>query len=120
MGAFARTQAATVLAAPRAFTRMVDIPAHETPLQRAAREQEEMAQEAKRLQKLRTPKEQQTVGWFGVSQPQACETSYDCDRPMVCCDLLFTAVCCNGGMMIPTTDPIMQPQAIPIPVERDT
>jgi len=53
--------------------------------------------------------------------PQPCDTSYDCEQPMVCCDLLFASVCCTGGMMIPTTDGNMalQPRAIPIPVEAD-
>ena len=50
---------------------------------------------------------------------EPCETSYDCDAPSVCCDLLFTSVCCDSGLLIPTTDPAMQPRAIPIPVEGD-
>ena len=57
-----------------------------------------------------------------MTMPQQCETSYDCERPDVCCDLLFGSVCCNGGLMIPSKEggvPQMQRQAIPIPVERD-
>jgi len=97
----------------------------ETPMERAAREREEMAQEERRRTQQRQPKQsqKQTGGFLNglfKGSVQACESSYDCDAPMVCCDLLFTSICCDGGMMIPTRpDPILQPQLIPIPVERD-
>jgi len=97
-------------------------PEDETPLQRAARERAEDADKARKLAELRTPAaEQRKGGFLGVSLPTPCETSYDCERPEVCCDLLFGSVCCGGGLMIPTTDAqkALQPQAIPIPVEAD-
>jgi len=96
-----------------------DVP--ETPMQRAARERAEDEEKRKRLVELRTPKAKKEGGLFGLSAPQTCETSYDCDAPMVCCDLLFTTVCCTGGLLIPAADrgqPQMQRQAIPIPVEK--
>jgi len=50
--------------------------------------------------------------------PEACETSYDCDAPSVCCDLLVARVCCDGGMLIPAArSPVPQPRAIPIPID---
>ena len=63
----------------------------------------------------------QMKNMFGVSLPQQCETSYDCERPDVCCDLLFGSFCCSGGLMIPevTREKALQRQAIPIPVEVD-
>ena len=55
--------------------------------------------------------------------PQQCETSYDCESPLVCCDLLIAKVCCGGGMMIPRARGVpemeLQRRAIPIPVEKD-
>jgi len=97
----------------------------ETPLERAAREQAEDADKARKLAELRAPKSQSSArgGIFGaMTMPQPCETSFDCERPEVCCDLLFGSVCCSAGLMIPTRDGPglgLQPQAIPIPVERD-
>jgi len=100
-----------------------DPKAPETPMQRAAREREEDMAKAQRLRELRTPKQKQH-DLFGIGRrmPQPCDTSYDCERPKVCCDLLVASVCCDGGMMIPTTDRgvALQRQAIPISVdERD-
>jgi len=98
--------------------------ADETPMQRAAREREEDAEKARRLAELRAPKNEKKKkgGLFGFSGPQECETSYDCDAPMVCCDLLMAKVCCSGGMMVPRASPEMELQrrAIPIPVEKDS
>ena len=102
-------------------------------MERAARERAEEEEKERRLADLRAPKRQAQerrgggggFPWLGgAPKPQACETSYDCERPMVCCDLLFGSVCCSGGLLIPTTDSVKgmlkkQPQAIPIPVEKD-
>jgi len=94
----------------------------ETPMERAAREREEIAREEARLTELRTPKKSQQAGGLGFlkNAVQMCETSYDCDAPLVCCDMLFASVCCSGGLMIPARpNPALQPQMIPIPVEKD-
>ena len=98
--------------------------AGESPMERAARERAEDAEKARALAELRKPKEdgmRQMKNMFGVSLPQQCETSYDCERPDVCCDLLFGSFCCSGGLMIPevTREKALQRQAIPIPVEVD-
>ena len=104
--------------------------ANETPLERAARERAEDAEKARQLAEKRSASmdagQEQKGGFFAAmkrTMPKQCETSYDCERPEVCCDLLFGTVCCSGGMMIPTVDgPQMglQRQAIPIPVEADS
>ena len=94
----------------------------ESPMQRASRERQEDAERANTLAEMRAPKpEGKGFNPFKRAMPQACETSYDCERPDVCCDLLFGSVCCSGGILIPTTDgkAQLQRQAIPIPVERD-
>eukprot|EP00325_Prymnesiales_sp_UTEX-LB-985_P013177 CAMPEP_0174754622 /NCGR_PEP_ID=MMETSP1094-20130205/105831_1 /TAXON_ID=156173 /ORGANISM="Chrysochromulina brevifilum, Strain UTEX LB 985" /LENGTH=422 /DNA_ID=CAMNT_0015960501 /DNA_START=29 /DNA_END=1297 /DNA_ORIENTATION=- len=99
----------------------------ETPMQRAARERAEDADRARRLREMRSPAPQgkaEREGLFGAfSMPQPCDTSYDCERPEVCCDLLFGSVCCSAGLMTPVRDTppggMLQRQAIPIPVERD-
>ena len=52
-------------------------------------------------------------------KPQECETSYDCDAPMVCCDLIVASVCCSGGQRSNNQEGQMQGQLIPIPVEVD-
>ncbi|KAJ1636251.1 hypothetical protein T492DRAFT_960672 [Pavlovales sp. CCMP2436] len=44
-----------------------------------------------------------------------CETSYDCDYPMICCDLLLAKVCCSNGAFAPVQRNI----PIPIPIPRD-
>ena len=92
-------------------------------MQRAASEREEDAAKARRLAELRTPAKpkREEGGFFGIKRPQTCETSYDCDAPLVCCDLIVASVCCGGGMLVGAPpDPIYQPRAIPIPVEKDS
>jgi len=94
----------------------------ETPMQRAARERAEDAEKARSLAEANEPKK---AGGFSallpsIRAPQPCESSYDCEAPMVCCDLLVASICCTGGLMIPARpEPLLQRQAIPIPVERD-
>ena len=105
----------------------------ETPVERAARERGEDAAKAARLKELRTPigatkKSGGLPGFLAgkMKTPASCETNFDCDRPMVCCDLIVAKVCCSSGMMIGV------PQQgegelglqgslipIPIPVEKD-
>ena len=122
--ALATQPAAEAAAEPQVRrTPTVVMSAGETPMERAARERAE--DEEKRLARLaraQDAEDAQGKGLFGVSAPQQCETSYDCEAPMVCCDLLFASVCCAGGLMIPTTDSrlpgALQRQAIPVPVER--
>jgi hypothetical protein len=46
-----------------------------------------------------------------------CETSYDCDYPLFCCDLLLAKVCCSNGAFAPIPQRI--PIPIPIPAETD-
>lgn len=92
--------------------------ARETPMERAARERtEDLAKQPKRPKKER-------IGFLNAMKkrllPQTCESNYDCERPMVCCDLLVGSVCCSGGMLIPQAGgPVLRRQAIPIPVEVD-
>lgn len=100
-------------------------------MERAARERAEDEEKARQLDERRSAlmgsQEQEGGGFFSAmkrTMPKQCETSYDCERPEVCCDLLFGTVCCSGGMMIPTVDgPQMglqrQGAMIPIPVEAD-
>eukprot|EP00308_Calcidiscus_leptoporus_P016959 CAMPEP_0119403912 /NCGR_PEP_ID=MMETSP1334-20130426/143626_1 /TAXON_ID=127549 /ORGANISM="Calcidiscus leptoporus, Strain RCC1130" /LENGTH=380 /DNA_ID=CAMNT_0007427863 /DNA_START=437 /DNA_END=1579 /DNA_ORIENTATION=- len=94
----------------------------ETPMQRAARERAEDAEKARNLAEANEPKKEEGFGalFASLRAPQPCESSYDCEAPMVCCDLLVASVCCTGGLMIPARpEPALQRQAIPIPVERD-
>jgi len=113
--------------APRSRAPQMSADGMETPMQRAAREREEDAERARQLAALRAPKptaKPERRGLFGAfSMPQPCDTSYDCERPEVCCDLLFGSVCCSAGLMTPVRDSppggMLQRQAIPIPVERD-
>ena len=101
--------------------------ARETPMERAARERAEDVEKARELAEKRAPKAQRKEpGFLNAMKgtlPQQCESNYDCERPLVCCDLLFGSVCCSGGMMIPQLGPEQalqrQRQAIPIPVEVD-
>jgi hypothetical protein len=34
--------------------------------------------------------------FFGIFEDK-CDSNYDCDRPMVCCDFGFKRQCCEGG-----------------------
>ena len=120
--------------AKRAETRRTPVPAMalETPMERAARERAEDAQQDQRLKDLRAPADAKASGGGGggfFSQapfqgltPQPCESNYDCEQPLVCCDLVFASICCSSGMMVgppQRSDPVLQRQAIPIPVEVD-
>merc|ERR1719440_2584787 len=126
-----QSRASSPIAAASAKPRAGDVKAmvpdeygDETPMERAARERAEDAAKAALIKSKRDAANAAVApsrNLFGLATPQPCETSYDCEQPDVCCDLLFGSVCCGGGMMIPTTDGKvgMQRQAIPIPVERD-
>merc|ERR1712087_885730 len=86
----------------------------ETPMERAARERAEMAAKAE----LREAKKKE--GWglnLASLAPTPCETSYDCESPMVCCDLIFASICCSSGMLVGTPQGAVQGALIPIPVE---
>ena len=113
------------MGASRAGYPQATLSSPETPMQRAAREREEDAEKARRLADLRAPKEEKASGggWNPFSnafkKPQECETSYDCDAPMVCCDLIVASVCCSGGQRASNGEGQMQGQLIPIPVEVD-
>jgi hypothetical protein len=113
------------MGASRAGYPQATLSSPETPMQRAAREREEDAEKARRLADLRAPKEEKGSGggWNPFSnafkKPQECETSYDCDAPMVCCDLIVASVCCSGGQRASNQQGQMQGQLIPIPVEVD-
>ena len=108
--------------------------ARETPMERAARERAEDAEQAKRLSELRAPpivRSQDGPKGGLLSRllpsdlvPQTCESNFDCDNPLVCCNLGFASICCSSGMMIgPPPDasavPQLQRQAIPIPIPVD-
>jgi len=99
----------------------------ETPMQRAARERQEMASESAARQAMRAPRGEAAPrgGLFGFgalleeSLPQACETSFDCEAPMVCCDLMVTKVCCSSGIMVGQPRASLQEQLVAIPVQAD-
>ena len=104
--------------------------AGESPVDRAARERQEDADEAARLTALRTPPPslEKKSGGFGLPDfltsmktPDSCETNYDCERPMVCCDLVVARVCCSSGMGLGPQqkgEMELQGQLIPIPIEK--
>ena len=68
------------------------------------------------------------MGGFGLPDfltsmktPDSCETNYDCERPMVCCDLVVARVCCSSGMGLGPQqkgEMGLQGQLIPIPIEK--
>lgn len=95
--------------------------ARETPMERAAREQVEDAERAERLTALRSaavpPAKKGLFSSLLSSAPQTCESNDDCERPLVCCDLVVASICCSSGMMIgPPQSSALQRQAIPIPI----
>lgn len=98
--------------------------AGETPMERAARERAEDAEVVQRRRELSTPAAKGGGGFFSnlfsadLSGPQSCETNYDCEAPLVCCDLVVASVCCSSGMFV-GPPPQMQRQLIPIPIPVD-
>jgi len=111
---------------------------NESPMERAARERSEDAATAARLRALREGRDPdsqargggggggfggwETPAWLQQAAPQQCASNYDCERPMVCCDLLVAKICCNSGMMIgppKQQEKALAPQLIPIPVPVD-
>ncbi|EOD18737.1 hypothetical protein EMIHUDRAFT_243530 [Emiliania huxleyi CCMP1516] len=51
----------------------------------------------------------------GAAGDGACETSFDCEAPMVCCDLMVTKVCCSSGIMVGQPRASLQEQLVAIP-----
>lgn len=51
------------------------------------------------------------------SDLEFCESAYDCEYPLFCCDLLLTKVCCSNGAFAPVPQGI--PIPIPVPVDHD-
>eukprot|EP00966_Prymnesium_polylepis_P085422 1977768-Prymnesium_polylepis.1 len=56
----------------------------ETPMERAARERAEDADKAVQLAAVNKQQTRQSEGprLFGLSAPQACESSFDCEAPL--------------------------------------
>tara|TARA_B100001094_G_C18012095_1_gene710629 strand:+ start:125 stop:397 length:273 start_codon:yes stop_codon:yes gene_type:complete len=45
------------------------------------------------------------IEWIkSFKPPEECETIWDCEDGLYCCDFIITKVCCPGGMMIPILD----------------
>ena len=110
----------------------------ETPMERALRERAEDTETARQRAEQRRQKQREGDGGFigriastlndGLFDlsPQGCESNYDCERPEVCCDLVFARICCSSGSMIgagggrgPKGQLGLQGSLIPIPVPVD-
>lgn len=52
--------------------------------------------------------------WPITDIPGGCETSWDCERDKVCCDLVLVKMCCTGGVMHPKADDLI-PVLTPVP-----
>lgn len=104
--------------------------AQETPMERAQREQKEMAEEEERRRlmiELAAPKKSTLFGVElpDMKMPTPCISKLDCESPDQCCDFGALGLWCAnpakffgycpavGGM------PVAQLQPIPIPVEND-
>jgi hypothetical protein len=116
---FAWPVAAAAPAAGQPFFR-APLEAAETPLERAARERREDSEKAAALEALRAPRRERRREDAGFSldrlAPDTCESHFDCDAPLVCCDLLIARVCCSAGARV---GPRRAGALIPIPVESD-
>ena len=45
------------------------------------------------------------IDWLkGLKPPEECETIWDCDDGLFCCDFIIAKICCPGGMMSPIVD----------------
>ena len=97
--------------------------AGETPMERAARERAEDAEMvAQRRRGAKGGGANLFSNLLNTVAPQQCESNYDCEAPLVCCDLIVASVCCSSGMMIGPPQravPQMQRQEIPVPVPVD-
>ena len=97
--------------------------AGETPMERAARERAEDAEMvAQRRRGAKGGGANLFSNLLNTVAPQQCESNYDCEAPLVCCDLIVASVCCSSGMMIGPPQravPQMQRQEIPVPVDDD-
>ena len=52
------------------------------------------------------------INWIkSLKPPEECETIWDCDDGLYCCDFIVTKVCCSDGLMTPIAE------YIPIPIE---
>lgn len=109
--------------APRAPPPLASAAAEqESPMERAARERAEDAMKERRLlEKLRESQKKKDWG-FGLASlaPTPCETSFDCESPMVCCDLLFASVCCSNGLMWVCRSRSCRASLFPYPSRKET
>ncbi|GKZ01399.1 hypothetical protein MPSEU_001090700 [Mayamaea pseudoterrestris] len=75
------------------------------------RQQQLLQQQAQA--KLSEPKPNFLQQLFGQALKDTCETNYDCERPMVCCDFGITKKCCSSGMRVVDGPP--QYATVPVP-----
>ena len=84
-------------------------------VQQKSRQQEQQAA-SELAQKKKKKKNDFLARMTGGVLEDSCESNFDCERPMVCCDFLLKKVCCASGMKVFNGVPgQMQPVRIPIP-----
>ncbi len=55
------------------------------------------------------------IQWLkNFKEQNECETIWDCEEGLYCCDFIVTKICCSGGIMTPILDyiPIQQDEVI--------
>lgn len=77
-------------------------------LQAEVSQQREAVQESLRKQQLAKQMEEEKkkkegnifTKMFEKATKDECESNWDCERPLVCCDLIVKKMCCNSGMKV--------------------
>merc|ERR1712194_672907 len=89
-------------------------------------QQRQRQQQAKQAASVELAQEKEKKGgnffanMMGDLISDTCESNSDCERPQLCCDLLFKKVCCANGMKVFNGMPgQMQPMLVPIPAQSD-
>jgi len=89
-------------------------------------QQRQRQQQAKQAASVELAQEKEKKGgnffanMMGDLISDTCESNSDCERPQLCCDLLFKKVCCANGMKVFNGMPgQMQPMLVPIRAQSD-
>ena len=58
---------------------------------------------------------------FSDIMPKGCESNEDCENPEVCCDLVFSKVCCSSGVGVRgMLEEQYRPALVPVPARPET
>mmetsp|Transcript_12743 Transcript_12743/g.19235 ORF Transcript_12743/g.19235 Transcript_12743/m.19235 type:complete len:424 (-) Transcript_12743:96-1367(-) len=82
--------------------------------EQSASVKETQKQLAAQLAREEERKKRKAGNFFTNALKDECVENWDCERPYVCCDLIFKKICCNNGVGIPSRIPNGKAAEIPV------